>query len=125
MNERCRPPPKSLANNSQATFHRHTISNPNYPTAYFRREFTLTTPFDTVQPRLEFQRDDGCILYLNGVEIYRDSTPYTTGGPLPFVLGGWTVIAGAAPYEGSLTREGTTIKANQLGTASTRITRDN
>ena len=27
-------------------------------------------------PRVEFQRDDACIIYVNGVEIYRDSTPY-------------------------------------------------
>lgn len=49
----------------------------------------------------------------------------SAGGPVPFVLGGWTVIAGAAPYEGALNRDDVTIKANQLGTASTKITRDN
>ncbi len=48
----------------------------------------------------------------------------SAGGPVPFQLGGWTVSAGVAPYEGTLTRDDTTIRANQLGTASTRITRD-
>jgi Bacterial Ig domain len=65
-----------------------SAANPNYPTAYFRREFTLTTPFDTVQPRVEFQRDDACLIYVNGVEIYRDSTPYATGGAAPFAATG-------------------------------------
>ena len=61
-----------------------SAANPNYPTAYFRREFTLTNPFNTVVPRVEFQRDDACIIYVNGVEIYRDSTPYSgTTPPLP------------------------------------------
>ncbi len=59
-----------------------------HPTAYFRREFTLTDPFDTVEPLVEFQRDDACIIYVNGVEIYRDSTPYTAGGALPFPASG-------------------------------------
>jgi murein DD-endopeptidase MepM/ murein hydrolase activator NlpD len=49
----------------------------------------------------------------------------SAGGPVPFELGGWIVSAGAAPYEGSLTRDETVIKANSLGTASTRITREN
>ncbi len=44
-------------------------------------------------------------------------------GPLPFVLGGWTAHAGAKPYQGTLTRDGVTIHANQLGTFITRITR--
>jgi hypothetical protein len=65
-----------------------TAGGANYPTAYFRGEFTLTDPFDTVEPRIEFQRDDACIIYVNGVEIYRDSMPYTAGGALPFPADG-------------------------------------
>lgn len=53
-----------------------------YPTAYFRRTFTLSSPFDTLQPRVEVQRDDACVVYVNGTEIYRDSEPYA-GSPNP------------------------------------------
>ena len=48
----------------------------------------------------------------------------SAGGPVPFNLGGWEVSAGAAPYEGTLTRDSVTIRANALGTASTLVTRD-
>jgi LasA protease len=44
-------------------------------------------------------------------------------GPLPFVLSGWTVHAGKNPYEGTLTRDGVTIPASQLGIFSSRIIR--
>jgi len=44
-------------------------------------------------------------------------------GPLPFVLSGWTVHAGKNPYEGTLTRDGVTIPASQLGTFGSRIIR--
>ncbi|HUF38922.1 MAG TPA: M23 family metallopeptidase [Anaerolineales bacterium] len=47
------------------------------------------------------------------------------GGSIPFNLSGWVVGAGSAPYEGTLTRGDVVIKANQLGTASTLVTRDN
>jgi LasA protease len=45
-------------------------------------------------------------------------------GPLPFNLDGWIAHAGNNPYEGALTREDLTIVANQLGTFSTNIRRD-
>ncbi|HZJ13822.1 MAG TPA: Ig-like domain-containing protein [Chthoniobacteraceae bacterium] len=54
-----------------------------YPTYYFRRGFTLNSPFDTVQPQFEILRDDAAAIYVNGVEIYRDSEPYAAGGPEP------------------------------------------
>ena len=44
-------------------------------------------------------------------------------GPLPFVLSGWTVHAGTNPYEGTLTRDGETVYASQLGAFSSRIIR--
>lgn len=44
-------------------------------------------------------------------------------GPLPFVLSGWTVHAGSKPYEGTMTRDGQTITASQLGVATSHIMR--
>lgn len=69
-----RPNPAVVAN---------ATTNPNYPTTYFRREFTLTDPFDTLVPTIGLMRDDAAIVYMNGTEVFRDSTPYTTGGAAP------------------------------------------
>ncbi len=44
-------------------------------------------------------------------------------GPIPFVLGGWRVHAGHAPYQGNMTRGDETVLASPLGTYATRITR--
>jgi LasA protease len=45
------------------------------------------------------------------------------GGPLPFVLSGWTAHAGKAPYQGTLTKGEKTVTANQTGIRSSQITR--
>jgi murein DD-endopeptidase MepM/ murein hydrolase activator NlpD len=44
-------------------------------------------------------------------------------GPLPFNLGGWVAHAGWKAYEGTLTRDTKTVKANPLGTFETNIIR--
>ncbi len=44
-------------------------------------------------------------------------------GPVPFVLSGWRVHAGHAPYLGNMTRDGESVLASPLGTYETRITR--
>ena len=44
-------------------------------------------------------------------------------GPLPFVIGGWTVHAGAQPYLGTLTRGGRTVTADPVGQAWSIIIR--
>ncbi len=44
-------------------------------------------------------------------------------GPLPFIMDGWVAHAGSQPYEGTLTRDGQTVRANPLGTFETRIIR--
>ncbi len=45
------------------------------------------------------------------------------GGPLPFVLGGWTVQAGPRPFEGTMTREQHTIIAHPYGSTETLLSR--
>ena len=44
-----------------------------YITTYFRRSFTLAEPSDVVRLRLRLQRDDGAVVYLNGVEVARSN----------------------------------------------------
>ena len=46
------------------------------------------------------------------------------GGPLPFVLSGWTAHAGPAPYEGTLTRDGQVVTANQNSAHGSEIMRN-
>lgn len=45
------------------------------------------------------------------------------GGPLPFVMSGWTAHNGSAPYMGTLTKGDQTITANQNGTHESQIIR--
>lgn len=45
-------------------------------------------------------------------------------GPLPFVLSGWTVHAGAKPYQGTLTRGARTVTADPYGQAWSVIIRE-
>jgi hypothetical protein len=44
-------------------------------------------------------------------------------GPLPFVISGWTVHAGNAPYIGTMTKGGQTVTANSYGDHESLITR--
>jgi hypothetical protein len=46
-----------------------------YITTWFRRAFAVTDPaaFDAL--RIDLQRDDGAVVYLNGVELLRDNLP--------------------------------------------------
>ena len=48
----------------------------------------------------------------------------TADGPIPFMLTGWTVHAGEKAYQGTLTRDGEVVTANQFGAFKSRIVRD-
>ena len=49
-------------------------ATPNYITAYFRRAFTVTNLSNTrTGVKLYVKRDDAAAVYLNGVEVYRDT----------------------------------------------------
>jgi hypothetical protein len=56
--------------------------NPNarYITTYFRRSFTVTDPSLYAKLTLSLLRDDGAVVYLNGVEIARSNMPGGTVG---------------------------------------------
>lgn len=51
-----------------------TCSLQNDPTKYFRHEFSVTRPDRVLELMLGIQRDDGAVVYLNGVEVYRDTS---------------------------------------------------
>jgi murein DD-endopeptidase MepM/ murein hydrolase activator NlpD len=53
----------------------------------------------------------------NGEWVLADSA-------LPFVMDGWVVHAGAAPYKGTLVRDGDVVTASQYGSYETNIMRD-
>ena len=42
---------------------------------YFRREVVITNPADFATIRFRYQRDDGCIVYLNSNELFRSNMP--------------------------------------------------
>ncbi|WP_206513083.1 hypothetical protein, partial [Larkinella soli] len=46
-----------------------------YITAYFRKSITIPNPAAFQSFTLRYKRDDGIILYLNGVEIRREYMP--------------------------------------------------
>jgi LasA protease len=48
----------------------------------------------------------------------------TADGPIPFVLSGWTVVAGDEPYKGTLTKGNLTITASDKGAYTSRIVRE-
>jgi len=49
-----------------------TISTAANPAAYFRTEFTITDTTTVNYLDLDYVRDDGIAIYINGVEVYRD-----------------------------------------------------
>jgi autotransporter-associated beta strand protein len=50
-------------------------SGPQVTTTYFRHEFTLDSVDNELSAMIEVLRDDGAVIYLNGVEILRENMP--------------------------------------------------
>ncbi len=46
-----------------------------YPTVYFRRDFVVGDPASIASLDLQLKRDDGVVVYFNGVEVLRDMLP--------------------------------------------------
>ena len=46
-----------------------------YTTSYFRHSFTVPNPASVPALTLRFVRDDGVVIYLNGVEVTRSNMP--------------------------------------------------
>lgn len=53
-------------------------SNARYPTIYFRHRFTIDDPSRVETLKLRLLRDDGAVVYLNGVEVIRSNMPEGT-----------------------------------------------
>ena len=47
----------------------------HYITTYFRKKFLIANPADFAFTALRLMRDDGAVVYLNGVELLRDNMP--------------------------------------------------
>lgn len=41
--------------------------------SYFRKSFTLQNPLDYIAYEIKVQRDDGVVIYLNGIEVFRNN----------------------------------------------------
>jgi hypothetical protein len=51
------------------------IGTPRYPSFYFRHEFAVEDPCVYGLLKMRIIRDDGCIVFLNGVEVIRSKIP--------------------------------------------------
>lgn len=49
--------------------------NNKWITSYYRRTFTVADPAAVLSLALSLKRDDGAVVYLNGVEVLRDNMP--------------------------------------------------
>ena len=67
-------------------------ANAKYITTYFRRAFTVTNPATVASLALRLLRDDGAVVYLNGVEVMRSNLP---AGVVAFNTLAPTAISGA------------------------------
>jgi hypothetical protein len=50
-------------------------SNIKYPTTYFRKTVYVSNPSQYQQIIGSVRRDDGVVVYVNGVEVFRDNLP--------------------------------------------------
>ncbi len=66
-------------------------ANNKYITTYFRVAFTIGNPAAYTNLLLQLVRDDGPVVYLNGVEVYRNNLP---AGAITFTTLGLTAIGG-------------------------------
>jgi hypothetical protein len=52
--------------------------NNAYITTYFRKAFTVSNPAAFTELQLEVLRDDGAVVYINGIEVWRSNMPANT-----------------------------------------------
>ncbi len=62
----------------EATVINNGTTTANFITTYFRKKFIVANPADFDQTAIRLLRDDGAVVYLNGVELFRDNMPAGT-----------------------------------------------
>jgi calcineurin-like phosphoesterase family protein/type IX secretion system substrate protein len=67
-------------------------SNNKYRTYYFRHSFNVTNPSQYLSLILGLLRDDGAIVYLNGVELERSNMP---AGPINYLTFAASTVSGS------------------------------
>jgi hypothetical protein len=97
---------------------RMTATVPGYITLYTRRSFEVTAAMDPARHlRLTVDYDDGCIVYLDGAEVYRTpNVPGASGTPYPYDQDGI-----ATNHEASAGAGGNPPVAVDLGPLSGRL----
>jgi hypothetical protein len=88
-----------------------------YITTYFRRTFNLTSVSSYTAYTMNFKRDDGVVIYFNGVEVYRNNMPtgtitYTTPASTACSDDGTTVFSIA--LSASVLTTGTNVIAAEI-----------
>jgi len=68
-------------------------SGNHYITTYFRRSFSVSNASQYISLHLRLLRDDGAVVYLNGVEVARSNMP---GRPVNYLAGATSNVSGAA-----------------------------
>ena len=75
-----------------------------YTTTYFRKTISITNSAQYASYALSVKRDDGIVLYVNGVEVYRNNMPTGTVT--------YTTLASAAASDDGATAQTATIPAS-------------
>jgi hypothetical protein len=68
-------------------------SKKKYITTYFRKPFSVTNPGAFTSLKLRLLRDDGAVVYINGVEVARSNMP---GGAVSYTTKASSEVTGAA-----------------------------
>ena len=69
-------------------------ANSKYPTTYFRHTVNINNPLDWSDLSLGVVRDDGAVVYINGVQVYSDNMP----GSFNYLTWASSWVSGANEY---------------------------
>ena len=69
-------------------------ANSKYPTTYFRHTVNINNPLDWSDLSLGVVRDDGAVVYINGVQVYSDNMP----GSFNYLTSASSIVGGANEY---------------------------
>jgi hypothetical protein len=91
-----------------------------YITYYFRRAFTVANPAALASLTMRYVRDDGCVIYVNGVEVARSNMP---SGTIAYTTRASTAAANEAawletPVDPALLVAGTNVVAVEVHQSS-------